>query len=53
MNDLLRSIGVDPDEWWTDQATKMIRQGLVDLNAHSSRAHVREVLLAALEEYRV
>ena len=52
MTNLLRSVGIDPDEWWVGQATEMHRQALRDIEAHSSRAHVRELLLQSLEEYR-
>ena len=52
MNQLLRSIGVDPAEWWIGQATGSFNQALKDIEAHASRAHVREMLLKALEEYR-
>jgi hypothetical protein len=52
MNQLLRSLGVEPAEWWIGQATGSFNQALKDIEAHASRAHVREMLLQALEEYR-
>ena len=52
MDQLLRSVGVDPVQWWLGHGTEMFNRALKDIEANASRAHVRELLLKALEEYR-
>lgn len=52
MSQLLQSIGVDPAQWWIENGTAMVNQGLKDIAANADRAHVRELLLMKLEEYK-
>jgi hypothetical protein len=53
MDQLLRSVGVDPAEWWVEQGRSMFKQALRDIDANGGRPLVREVLLQALEEYQI
>jgi hypothetical protein len=52
MSQLLQSIGVDPAKWWIENGTAMVNQGLKDIAANADRAHVRELLLMKLEEFK-
>jgi hypothetical protein len=52
MNNLLRSLGVDPVQWWIEKGTEMVNRGLKDIEANAGRAHVREMLLLKLEEFK-
>jgi hypothetical protein len=53
MDQLFRSVGVDPAEWWVEQGKAMLKQALKDIDANGGRPLVREVLLQALEEYKL
>jgi hypothetical protein len=53
MNQILRSVGVDPAEWWVEQGRSMFKQALRDIDANGGRPLVREILLQALEEYQI
>lgn len=53
MDQIFRSVGIDPAEWWVEQGKAMHKQALKDIDANGGRALVREVLLQALEEYQI
>jgi hypothetical protein len=53
MDQLFRSVGVDPAEWWVEQGKAMLKQALKDIDANGGRPLVREILLQALEEYQI